>query len=76
LLVISGCSGLLILYLAIKNWGFVLSYLMMPLAGMFAMAFIVFHSQISDTMHPLILVMAGFAVGGLLGQWLALRLNW
>jgi hypothetical protein len=76
LLALSAGFGLSALYLFIKHWKFVLSCLLMPIAGMSAMAFIALHSQISDTTHPLLLGMAGFAVGGLLGQWLELRLNW
>jgi hypothetical protein len=33
------------------------------------------NSQISDTTHPFILGMAGVALGGLLGQLMALKMN-
>ena len=73
--IIIGCLGLYLLYLVIKNWKFVLLRLVMPFTGMVVMAFVMVNSQISDTTHPLILGMAGVAVGGLLGQWMALKIN-
>ena len=75
-LVILGGSGLFILYQAIKNWKFVFSYLLMPLAGMSVMALVLAASQFNNTVHPLLLGMVGVGIGGLLGHWLALRKNW
>ena len=72
---IIGGLGLYLLYLVIKNWKFVLFRLVMPFAGMVVMAFVMVNSQISDTTHPIFLGMAGIAVGGLLGQLMALKMN-
>lgn len=76
LLFIIGSLGFYILYQAIKNWKFVLSYLLMPLAGMLVMALVLAASQFNDTVHPLLLGMAGVGVGGLMGHLLALRKKW
>jgi hypothetical protein len=73
--IIIGGLGLYLLYLVSKYWKFVLLRLVMPFAGMAVMALVMVNSQISDTTHPLILGMAGVAVGGLLGQWMALKIN-
>ena len=75
-LVILGGFGLFILYQAIKNWKFVLSYLLMPLAGMSVMALVLAASRFNNAVHPLVLGMVGVGVGGLLGHWLALWKNW
>ncbi|MEJ2134447.1 MAG: hypothetical protein P8X86_04275 [Desulfofustis sp.] len=74
--VILGGLGLFLLYQAVRNWKFVLSYLLMPLLGMLAMAIVLAAGQFNDTIHPLFLGMAGVATGGLMGHWLALRKNW
>ena len=71
-----GLVGLYMLYQAIKNWKFLLSYIVMPLVGMLLMALVLTASQFNDTVHPLLLGMAGVAIGGLAGHWLALRKNW
>jgi len=68
--------GLFILYQAIKNWKFVLSYLLMPLVGLSVMALVLAARQFNYTVHPLLLGMAGVGIGGLVGHWLALRKNW
>ena len=75
-LAIVGGAGLFILYQAIKHWKFVFSYLLMPLSGMLVMALFMSVGQINDTVHPLLLGMAGVACGGLLGHLLALRNHW
>ena len=71
-------SGLVIfvLYQAIKNWKFVLSYLLMPLAGMLVMTLFLTASQFNDAVHPVLLGIAGTAIGGLSGHLLALKKNW
>lgn len=76
MLVILGGSGLFVLYQAIKNWKFVLSYLLMPLTGMLVMAIVLLTGQINDTLLALVLGIAGVGVGGLMGHWLALSKNW
>ena len=75
LVILSGL-GLVLLYQAIKNWRFVLSYILMPLAGMLVMALISIAGQFNDAVHPLLLGMAGVAIGSLSGHLLALRKNW
>ena len=76
ILLMIGLFGLYILYQAIKNWKFLLSYIVMPLAGMLVMALILTASQFNDTAHPLLLGIAGVAIGGLADHWLALSKNW
>lgn len=76
LFIIIGCLALFVLYRAIKNWKFVLSYILMPLAGMLIMALVLAASQFNYTVHPLLLGIAGVSIGGLMGHWLALRKNW
>lgn len=76
LLVILGGAGLFVLYQAVKNWKFVLSYLLMPLAGLLIMAIVLSTGQFYDTVHGLLLGIAGVGVGGLVGHWLALSRNW
>jgi len=68
--------GMFLLYQCMKNWKFILSYLLMPLLGMLAMAIVLAAVQFNDNIHPLLLGMAGVATGGLMGHWLALRKNW
>ncbi len=75
-LAVTGGLGLVILYHAIKNWKFVFSYLLMPLSGMLVMTLFMSVGQLNDTIHPLLLGMAGVACGGLFGHLLALRKNW
>jgi O-antigen/teichoic acid export membrane protein len=76
IVLIIGLFGLYILYQAFKNWKFLVSYIFMPLAGLSVMALALIASQFNDTVHPLLLGMAGVAIGGLAGHWLALRKNW
>ena len=75
-LLILGILGVFILYQGIKNWKFVLSYLLMPLAGFLAMALFLTTSQFNESVHPVLLGMAGVCIGGLMGHLLALRKKW
>ena len=75
LVILSGFVFFL-LYQAVKNWKFVLSYILMPILGMLAMALVLLASQLYDTVHPVLLGMAGVGIGGLMGHLLALRKNW
>ena len=74
--VILGGLGLYVLYQAVKNWKFVLSYLLMPLAGLMIMAMVLSMGQFNDNIHALLLGIAGVGVGVLVGHWLALSKNW
>ncbi len=76
MLVILSGLGLYVLYQAVKNWKFVLSYLLMPLSGLMVMAMVLSMGQFNDTIHALLLGIAGVGVGGLVGHWLALNKNW
>jgi hypothetical protein len=75
LLVMLSGLVLFVLYQAIKNWKFVLSYLLMPLTGMLVMALFLRASQFNVS-HPVLLGIAGTAIGGLSGHLLALKNNW
>ncbi|MBT8359976.1 MAG: hypothetical protein KJO32_03390 [Deltaproteobacteria bacterium] len=74
--IIIGGLGLYLLYLVMKYWKFVLVRLVMPMVGMVVMAFIMTNGQFSDTVHPVLLGMAGVGIGGLTGHWVALKKNW
>lgn len=75
-LLMIGSLGLVVLYQTIKYWKFIVSCLLMPFAGMLAMSLFLEASHFNDTVHPLLLGMAGVCIGCLMGDLLTLRKNW